>query len=89
MAFAKEPSAAKDLVAATKAETKLHLLGGVVEDEIMTPLSLQNYANLPPLEVMHQTILGTLSQTQMMLRMYIESTPQRLSQSLTQISQPS
>ena len=86
IAYAKEPSVVKDLLSMMKSESKLHLLGGVVEDRIMTPLSVQKYSDLPPLEVVQQTILGTLTQTQRTLRRYIESAPQKLSQLLAQVA---
>lgn len=86
IAFAREPSSVKDLLSVTNSESKLHLLGGIVEDKMMTPLGVQKYGELPPLEVMQQTILGTLTQTQHTLMKYIQSTPQKLSQLLTQIS---
>ena len=89
IAFAKEPSAIKELLSVTNSESKLHLLGGVVEDIMMTPLGLQDYANLPTLKDLQQILLGTLNQTQMMLVRSLESTPQRLSQLLSQIASSS
>ena len=89
VAFAKEPSAVKELLSVTNSEPKLHLLGGVVEDIIMTPLGLQDYANLPSLKDLQQILLGTLNQTQMMLVRSLQSTPQKLSQLLSQISDSS
>lgn len=86
IAFAREPSSVKDLLSATKPESKLHLLGGIIEDTMMTPLGVQEYGELPPLEVVQQAILGTLTQTQHTLMRYIQNTPQKLSQLLTQIS---
>ena len=86
VAYSRESSAIKELLTVTKTQSKLHLLGGVVEKEIMSPLDLQNYSDLPPLDVLHQAIVMTINQTAMMLRMYIEGTQQRLSQMLTQIS---
>ena len=89
VAYAKEASAAKDLLSVTGSESKLHLLGGVVEDEMMTPLGLKSYSELPSLEGLQQAILGTLNQTQMTLRWYLQRTPQRLTQLLKQISDSS
>ena len=86
VAFAKEPSAVKELLSVTNTESKLHLLGGVVEDVMMTPLGLQDYADLPSLKDLQQILLGTLNQTQMMLARSLQGTPQKLSQLLSQIA---
>ena len=89
VAFAKEPSAVKELLSVTNTESKLHLLGGVVEDTMMTPLGLQDYANLPSLKDLQQILLGTLNQTQMTLTRLVQGTPQKLSQLLSQIASDS
>ena len=89
VAFAKEPSAVKELLSVTNTESKLYLLGGVVEDTMMTPLGLQDYADLPSLKDLQQILLGTLNQTQMMLTRSLQGTPQKLSQLLSQIASDS
>ena len=71
----------------TKKESKLHLLGGVVEDTMMTPLGLQNYADLPSLKDLQQMLVWTLNQTQVNLLRSLEGTPQKLSQLLSQIAE--
>lgn len=86
VAFAREPSSVKDLLSVTRSESKLHLLGGIVEDKMMTPLGVKEYSELPTLKEVQQAILVTLMQTQHTLLRYIQSTPQKLSQLLTQIS---
>jgi large subunit ribosomal protein L10 len=89
VAFSKEPAAIKELLSVTNTESKLHLLGGVVEDVMMTPLGLQNYADLPSLKDMQQILLGTLNQTQMMLARSLQGTSQKLSHLLSQIASDS
>ena len=89
VAFAKEPSATKELLSVTNAESKLHLLGGVVEDVMMTPRGLQDYADLPSLKDLQQILLGTLNQTQRMLARSLQGTPLKLSHLLSQITSDS
>ena len=86
VAFAKEPLAIKELLSVTNTESKLHLLGGLVEDVMMTPLGLRDYADLPSLKDVQQMLLGTLNQTQMMLVRSLQGTPQKLSHLLLQIA---
>ena len=85
VAYAKESTAIKQLLAVTQPETKLHLLGGFVENHLMSPSSLQEYAALPPLEVVQQAIVHTINQVPLTLMRYIENAPQRLVQLLAQI----
>ena len=85
VAYAREPTAVKELLAVTKSEDKLYLLGGVVEKQILTPVCLRDYAALPPLEVVQQAIVNTINQVPLTLIRYIESVPQRLSQLMAQI----
>ena len=78
-AFGRDPSVASSLLSTTKSESKLLLLGGVVDDQLLTPRGLQEYAALPPLEVMHGNILGTLQLSQLMLSMLLQGSSQKLS----------
>ena len=87
VAYAREPTAVKELLAVTKSEAKLYLLGGVVEKQILTPVCLRDYAALPPLEVVQQAIVNTINQVPLTLIKYIESVPQRLSQLMAQIEE--
>lgn len=60
IAYSHQPRLA-ELFAVTKKEPRLLLLGGLVENELMTPFSLQRYSELPTdRTVLHQQLLGTL-----------------------------
>lgn len=87
VAFAKDSAAINDLVAVTRAEPKLHLLGGLVEDVIMSPLRLQKYADLPPLEVLQQEVVNTLNRVPLTLIQYLEGNQRKLLRLLEQRAQ--
>ena len=84
VAFGRDPSASS-LLSCTKSETKLLLLGGVVDDQLLTPKGLQEYAALPPVEVLQGNILGTLQLSQLMLSMILQGSSQKLSYLLKSI----
>ena len=84
VAFGRDPSASS-LLSCTKSETKLLLLGGVVDDQLLTPKGLQEYAALPPVEVLQGNILGTLQLSQLMLSMLLQGSSQKLSYLLKSI----
>ena len=88
IAFGNEP-AIFDLLTYTKSEAKLHLLGGMVENQMFTPNGLHEFAELPSIEILQQQLLGTLMLSQMMLGTLLQDTSQRLSQMLRQVAETS
>lgn len=84
IAYSKDPCIS-DLLSVTKQDPKLHLLGGVMEDVLMTPDSMRHCAKLPNKEVVYQQLCSTLSQPQVLLSGMLDSGQMRLSQMLNQL----
>ena len=84
VAFGRDPSVSS-LLSHTKSEAKLLLLGGIVDNHLFTPKGLQEYAALPPVEIMQRNILGTLQLSQLMLSMLLQDSSQKLSYLLNSI----
>ena len=85
MAFSDKPCI-NDLLKVLKNESKLYLLGGVVEDELMTATSIEQHAKLPDKGMMHAQLLGTLMTQQMNLtRLLLDGGARRLSVNLDQL----
>ena len=84
IAYSSEPQLA-DLLSLTKPEPKLHLLGGIVEDTLLTPEGLKSHAKLPNKMALYQQLLGTLMLPQMLLSSSLQSNQMRLSQLLGQL----
>lgn len=87
VAYGQDESSVTDLLSCTTKEANLHLLGGVVDNQMFNPRGLQEYADLPSAEKLYQQLLGILTQPQMMLRSHLQAIPQRLSQMLGQVVQ--
>ena len=85
LAFSESP-VLSDLLAMTKSEKKLLLLGGLLENQLFSPKGLEEYTRLPSLEVMHQELVGILSHPQTMLSCLLQGSAGRLSHMLDQIS---
>ena len=85
LAFSKT-AAVSHLLDCLKGEGKLQLLGGVVEDQLVTHTELQEFANLPPVETLHQKLAATLTLSQTLLAGFLQSGPFRLSQMLDSAS---
>ena len=76
-----------DLLALTRTEHKLHLLGGVVDNTLVTPEGVRNYAKLPDKTTAYQQLLGTLTLPQRMLPNMLQTSQMRLSQMLGQLTE--
>ena len=85
LAFSKT-AAVSHLLDCLKGEGKLQLLGGVVEDQLLTHTELHEFANLPPVETLHQKLAATLTLSQTLLAGFLQSGPFRLSQMLNSAS---
>ena len=59
--------ASEDLLNVVKNESKLYLLGGVVDNELMTRKTIEAYSKLPNKEIMYSQLLTTLTMQQMNL----------------------
>ena len=81
IAYSQEPNLSK-LLLVTKLEPKLHLLGGLVEESLLTPRALYKYANLPEKTVLQQQLLTTLTIPQATLSNILLDSSRRLVQLL-------
>lgn len=86
IAYSKEPQLS-DLLSITKPEPKLLLLGGVVEDTLMTPEGFKSHSNLPNKMVLYQQLLGTLMLPQTLLSTMLLTNQTRLTQMFEQLAQ--
>ena len=84
IAYSAEPQI-PELLSVMKPEPKLHLLGGVVEDTLVTPEGLRSLAKLPKKTALYQQLLGTLMLPQTLLSTSLVSNQMRLSQMLGQL----
>ena len=85
VAFAKT-SAVSHLLDSLKGEGRLQLLGGVLDDQLLTHRGFHEYAQLPPMETLHQRLVTNLTVSQMILARSLMSGSQRLSQLLDSAS---
>lgn len=82
IAYSQEPNLSK-LLSVTKLEPKLHLLGGLVEEGLLTPRGLYKYANLPEKIGLQQQLLTTLTIPQATLSNLLLDSSRRLVQLLS------
>ena len=86
LAFSNKPCI-NDLLSVLKTESKLYLLGGVVDNELMTPKSIESYSKLPSRDVVHaQLVVNLTVQQQALGRLLFGGTAGRLSSMLNQLS---
>ena len=86
LAFSDKPCI-NDLLKVLKNESKLYLLGGVVEDELMTPKSIEDYAKLPGDDFLYSQLLGTLTAQQTNLtRLLLDGGAKGLHSRLSQLA---
>ena len=76
-----------DLVAVTKSENKLHMLGGIMDNQMFTPQQMQECAKMPSLLTQHMVLSRTLTQLQSSLRDNLMRNQQTLSGLLGRIDQ--
>jgi large subunit ribosomal protein L10 len=79
-----EQSRLKELLSVTKTEPKLILLGGLVDNELMTPNGIEDYSKLPSKMVLHQQLLGTLMEPLMSLQSSLCGNSTRLYQLISE-----
>ena len=63
LAFSEKPCI-NDLLKVIKNESKLYLLGGTVDNELMTAKTIENYAKMPSKDIVHSQLLTILSSQQ-------------------------
>ncbi len=80
-----EPSAVKILLKQTKNEDKLMLLGGMVDQQLLSPLELEQYSKIHSMDVLRQEMTTILSQVQGSVKHTLESPSQRLRMLLEQL----
>ena len=80
------PTTVGRLLADTKKEDKLFLVGGMVDKQMLTPEGLQSYSKVPSIEGLQQELLAILNQNQVSLKQALDSSSQRLSYLLEQVS---
>lgn len=85
IAYSKDSDPVSDLVSITKSEGKLHMLGGIVDNQMFTPQELQECAQLPPLVTQHLELSRSLTQLQSSLSTNLLYNQQNLSNLLKQI----
>ena len=85
VAFSDKPCI-HDILNAVKSERKLYLLGGLIEDELMTPKSIEKYAELPEKSLVYANLAMTLMAPHVMLNKLLGDSIGRLSQLLEQLS---
>lgn len=68
-----------DLISAANTEGRLHLLGGIVNDQMFTPKGLKKCADLPPMETQHLILTRTLTMSQSALQSHLAYHQQTLS----------
>ena len=85
LVYSQEPDVAQ-LLQIMKAEPKVLLLGGLVENELMTPNGMKSYSYLPEKTAVLQQLVITLMHPQVLLSSQLMANPIRLSHFLQQIS---
>ena len=79
-----EPQFISNLFKIVKSTDKLLLVGGVFEDELMTPKMLAEMSKLPEKSVVLQQLLGTIKGPHTQLSRLVQNGSTKLSQLLTQ-----
>ena len=78
IAFGNDATIISDLLSTIKPEAKLHMMGGVVDEQILTPQGLQRCANLQPMLSQHVELSRTLTALQSLLSNSLLSSQQNL-----------
>ena len=79
IAYSNADEALPELLKVTKKEPKLLLLGGILDNELLTPNSLKDAAGLPDVAVLHQQLLGTLQSSAASLSRIVGAPASKLS----------
>ena len=79
LAYSNNEASLPELLSVTKKESKLLLLGGLIDNELLTPNALKNVAALPDKSVLHQELLGILQSSAVALSSLINTPPRQLS----------
>ena len=86
MAYGREISTLSSLFSTIATEPKLQLLGGVVEDQLMTSKAMLKLSEQPPLQTMQQDLVKILHVGQQGLWHTISNTSKSLTMSLNLVS---
>lgn len=85
ISYSNDATVLPHLLAITKIEPKLHLLGGIIDNELLTPLSMINIAKLPEKWVLYQQLINTIQMSSVVLTNLLDATPRRLVQLLERV----
>ncbi len=86
IAYGEDPTSLASLLASTKSEPKLHLLGGLIDNQLFTPKGLSNCAALPTVEVLRGELVGLLRLPSVSMAQALQANSQKLSSLLSQIT---
>ncbi|XP_072181097.1 large ribosomal subunit protein uL10m-like [Diadema setosum] len=86
VAVSEEPTV-KELLKATKRFPQIHLLGGLVEDQLLSPQGMEEYAKLPSLDVLRGQLAGLLTSSVSRTYSLLQTNQQQLAASLDQLAQ--
>ncbi|XP_033106111.1 50S ribosomal protein L10-like isoform X2 [Anneissia japonica] len=75
----------KELLKSTRKLPNILLIGGLLEDQLMSAGDLENFASLPSIEALHSQLAGLLSSTQSTTCRYLQANQQALSMNLSQL----
>ncbi|XP_041478777.1 39S ribosomal protein L10, mitochondrial-like [Lytechinus variegatus] len=75
----------KELLKATRRIPKLHLLGGRVGDQLMSPKGMEDYSKLPSLEILQGQFAGLLTSSLSQTYSLLQANQQRLTMNLDQL----
>ena len=78
IAFGKESTHVRDLLSSVKSEAKLHMMGGIVDEQIFTPQGIQQCAAIQPMCDQHLVLCRSLTAPQSQLSSSLLSSQQNL-----------
>lgn len=81
-----EPSTLNTLLKLTKNEDKLVLLGGLVDEQPLSPIQLEQYSKLTSMNAVRQETVAILSHAQKSLKQTLDIPSQKLSMLLEQVN---
>ena len=78
IAYCEQSDSVAELMSIAKSETKLHLLGGVVDNQMLIPQGFQATADLPSFLTQHLILSNTLTALQTSVTNHLSYSPQVL-----------
>lgn len=85
IAYGRDSTSLAPLLSGTKTVAKLHLLGGILDDQLFTPKGLHKYAALPSIDALRGEMIGLLVSPKLAITQVTQASYQRLSTLLGQI----